>query len=119
MTFLSSFQILLDINPTIAHSNRYFNGTMDQFLLDHAERHQTLVGRFKPPRQKVIEDNGMATNRTNPNIVVATRIRPILDEEKSVGQVVATFPREGESGVVDLHELRRVVRGFPPLNVST
>jgi hypothetical protein len=42
----------------------------------------------------------------------------LLDEEAASGQVPAVFARVGESGTVDLHELRRVVRGPPPLNVS-
>lgn len=74
-----------------------------------------LVERFKPPRQKT-ETNSKASTSS---ITVATRIRPISDEELLSGQVVAVFPRVDNSGVVDLHELRRVVRGFPPLNVST
>jgi kinesin family protein 2/24 len=73
-----------------------------------------LVQRFKPPRQKTESKSEASTS----NITVATRIRPISDEELSSGQVVAIFPRVDSSGVVDLHELRRVVRGFPPLNVS-
>jgi len=86
---------------------------MNEFLLQNADRHQQLVRQFKPkPRPN--EGNPV----TSPNISVATRIRPMLDEERSSGQVPAAFPRPGENGVVDLHELRKVVRGPPPLNVS-
>lgn len=84
---------------------------MEQFLLDNAARHQLLVSRFKPPRTT-------PDIQENPNITVATRIRPLLEHESSTGQVVAVYPRVNESGVVDLHDLRRVVRGFPPLNVT-
>lgn len=91
---------------------------MEDFLLSNAARHQQLVRQFKPrPRATGGEDA-----ITSPNIAVATRIRPMLDEEKSSGQVPAVFPRHrlllSEKGVVDLHELRRVVRGPPTLNVS-
>ena len=86
---------------------------MDDFLLANAVRHQTLVKQFKPPRSKAPDTTAYSTA----NIVVATRIRPMLDEEITTGQVVAAFPRAGND-VVDLHELRRVVRGPPPLNVS-
>jgi kinesin family protein 2/24 len=86
---------------------------MDDFLLQHAGRHQQLVRQFKPkPRPN--EGDPVTT----PNIAVATRIRPMLEEEMASGQVPAAFARAGESGVVDLHEIRRVVRGPPPLNVS-
>lgn len=84
---------------------------MEQFLLDNAARHQMLILRLKPPpKTKVIYEAS--------NITVAARIRPMLEHETSSGQVVAVFPRVDDSGVVDLHDLRRVVRGFPPLNVS-
>ncbi|KAJ5595471.1 uncharacterized protein N7459_001679 [Penicillium hispanicum] len=89
---------------------------MDDFLLQNAARHQKLVKLFKPPRPTASE---ATHDSSSSNIVVATRIRPILDEEITSGQVVAAFPRAGENGVVDLHELRRVVRGPPPLNSSS
>ncbi|KAF7714022.1 Uncharacterized protein PECH_000530 [Penicillium ucsense] len=88
---------------------------MEQFLLDNAARHQMLVQRFKPPRQKT----GSKSKTTPSNITVVTRVRPISSEEESSGQVVAVFPRSDSSGAVDLHELRRVVRGFPPLISSS
>lgn len=88
---------------------------MERFLLEHATRHQMLVQKFKPSPQKA----KCQYDAPSSNITVATRIRPILDEEVSSGQVVAIFPRVDEKGIVDLHELRRVVRGFPPLKVST
>ena len=88
--------------------------TMDNFLLENAARHQLLVARFKPSYVAQTVNNG----GTNSNIVVATRIRPMLEEEVASGQVVAAFPRDDSNGVVDIHQLRRVVRGPPPLSVS-
>lgn len=85
---------------------------METFLLQNAARHQQLIKQFKP---KTAKDEDTASSSS---IEVATRIRPILADEAAWGQVPAAFPRPGESGVVDLHELRRVVRGPPPLNVS-
>ncbi|KAJ5123044.1 hypothetical protein N7448_009141 [Penicillium atrosanguineum] len=87
---------------------------MEEFLLQHADRHQHLIRQFKP---KPRPNEGDPV--TSPKITVATRIRPLLDEETASGQVPAAFARVGESGVVDLHELRRVVRGPPPLNSSS
>lgn len=88
---------------------------MEQYLLDNVTRYQTLIQRFKPPVQKTTRNIGAEPKS---NIVVSTRIRPLLEDEMSSGQVVATFPREDGSGVMDLHELKRVVRGLPTLNVS-
>lgn len=87
---------------------------MEQFLLSNAARHQSLVKAFKAKTHSSPDDDAI----TSPNIVVATRIRPMLDHELSSGQVVAAFPRDGNGGVVDLHELKRTVRGPPTLNVS-
>lgn len=86
---------------------------MEQFLLSNAARHQSLVKAFKAKPHSSTDDDAV----TSPNIVVATRIRPMLDHEVSSGQVVAAFPR-GHGGVVDLHELKRTVRGPPTLNVN-
>ncbi|KAG5790966.1 hypothetical protein H9Q69_009983 [Fusarium xylarioides] len=87
---------------------------MDQFFLDHAQRYQELVNRFKPAPVKSKTSN----EESNPDITIATRLRPILDDEKEGGQLIGAFPRNNAPGVIDLHELRRPVRGPPPL-VST
>ena len=87
---------------------------MERFLLDNAGRYQNLVQRFKPPRQKV---NKRQDEGVSPSISMAARIRPMLEEEVSSGQVVAASPRDGVPGIVDVHELRRVVRGLPTINV--
>ncbi|KAJ6014405.1 P-loop containing nucleoside triphosphate hydrolase protein [Penicillium herquei] len=85
---------------------------MDQYLLDNIVRYQTLIQRFKPPAQKATGNDP----DNDASIVVTTRIRPLLEDEISSGQVVATFPRGDGSGVIDLHELKRAVRGLPSMN---
>ncbi|KAJ5706786.1 hypothetical protein N7488_006587 [Penicillium malachiteum] len=87
---------------------------MEQYLLDIVVRYQTLIQRFKPSARKA---TGNDTDK-DASITVTTPIRPLLDDEISSGQVVATFPRGDGSGVIDLHELKRVVRGLPTMNVS-
>ncbi|KAJ5481172.1 hypothetical protein N7539_007066 [Penicillium diatomitis] len=72
-----------------------------------------LVHRFEPPRQKT----GSKSKTTPPNITVVTRVRPISSEEGSWGLVVAVCSRSDSIGAVDLHKLRRVVGGVPPLIV--
>jgi hypothetical protein len=86
---------------------------MEQFLLDSVPRYQSLVRAFKPPRS-----NKTAGTTNSSSITVATRIRPMLDDEVASGQVAGVLPRKGGNGSVDIHELRKKVRGPPMLNVS-
>lgn len=88
---------------------------MEEYLLQNVQRYQVLIKRFVPPPAK----RNVAPEPATSDLVVATRIRPMLEDEMSSGQVPAIFTREKETGVVDLHELKRVVRGLPTLNVST
>jgi kinesin family protein 2/24 len=87
---------------------------MDQFFLDNAQRYQELVNRFKPAPTKAKP----SSDESNPDITIATRIRPMLDEEREGGQISGVFPRNNLPGVVDLHELRKRVRGPPTMLVS-
>jgi kinesin family protein 2/24 len=87
---------------------------MDQFFLDNAQRYQELVNRFKPAPTKAKP----SSDESNPDITIATRIRPMLDEEREGGQISGVFPRNNLPGVVDLHELRKRVRG-PPTMLSS
>ncbi|KAL2820959.1 P-loop containing nucleoside triphosphate hydrolase protein [Aspergillus cavernicola] len=83
---------------------------MERFLLDNVKHYQSLVSRFSPPRDKKCDV------RTSPHRQVAIRIRPILEKEIESGQVAAVFPRRGQKATIDLHEMRKVVRGPPTLN---
>lgn len=89
---------------------------MDQFLIDNASRYQSLVSAFKPAAKA---GQGKGNTTTNPDMVVSTRIRPILADESSSGLVPGVFTRNAEDGVVDVHELRKTVKGQPALNVMT
>lgn len=90
---------------------------MDEFLVDNAKRYQALVKAFKPGAST--QTSTAANASTSPDIVVSTRIRPLLDEEASAGFPKSVFPRVAQPGVVDVHELRRTVRGLPTLKVCT
>ncbi|KAL4952388.1 P-loop containing nucleoside triphosphate hydrolase protein [Aspergillus filifer] len=85
---------------------------MDQYLLDNVQRYQTLVGRFKPSDA----NESPKQLSTIPNLLVATRIRPLLEHETKSGHVPGIFPRPGQDGVVDVHEFRKVVQGLPTVN---
>ncbi|KAJ0108772.1 hypothetical protein J7T55_011263 [Diaporthe amygdali] len=89
---------------------------MEEFLVQNAKRYQSLVKAFRPgaSTQTSIESK----SSTSPDIVVSTRIRPLLDEEDAAGFSESVFPRDAQPGVVDVHELRRTVRGLPTLTSS-
>lgn len=87
---------------------------MEQFILDNAQRFEYLVERFKPAPAK----SKPSDEEPNPDITIATRIRPMMQDEKEEGQLIGVFPRKNLPGTLDLHELRRPVRGPPPLVVS-
>ncbi|KAJ5640760.1 P-loop containing nucleoside triphosphate hydrolase protein [Penicillium herquei] len=60
---------------------------MEQYLLDNVVRYQTLIQRFKPPARKA---TGNDTDK-DASITVTTRIRPLLEDEISSGQVSFAF----------------------------
>ncbi|RTE70789.1 hypothetical protein BHE90_014812 [Fusarium euwallaceae] len=84
---------------------------MDQFTLENAKRYQVLVDRFKPAPIK----GKTIAEEPNPDITIATRLRPMLEDEKEAGLLTGVFPRAEPAGTVDLHELRRTFRGAPGL----
>ncbi|KAL2129338.1 hypothetical protein VTI74DRAFT_7930 [Chaetomium olivicolor] len=84
---------------------------MEQFIIDNAERYKTLVARFKPTPSAA---KGSSSTAASPDIVVSTRIRPMLEDELSQGFPCGVYLRDG-TNVVDLHELKRPVRGLPTL----
>jgi kinesin family protein 2/24 len=88
---------------------------MDQFLLDNAAQFQTLVKMFSPtPVPRLAK---VATEKTSSNMVVSARIRPLLNEEVTAGFPCAIFPRSGQTGVVDIHNLYNHPKGRPILKV--
>ncbi|KAJ5980433.1 hypothetical protein N7481_007731 [Penicillium waksmanii] len=86
---------------------------MENFLLDNAQRHQGLVKRFVPPPAK--QNAGHKPEPPARDLIIATRIRPILEDEASSGHAPCCIysedrygrcgsPRveEGRSGVADV-----------------
>ncbi|KAK0725164.1 P-loop containing nucleoside triphosphate hydrolase protein [Lasiosphaeris hirsuta] len=85
---------------------------MEQFLIDNTERYHALVAAFKPrPADK------KAQAGENQDIIVSTRIRPMLTEEETV------FPASvfvgNSASAVQVHELKKSVRGPAALNSSS
>ncbi|GAB1317016.1 hypothetical protein MFIFM68171_07226 [Madurella fahalii] len=85
---------------------------MEQFFLENAERYKRLVAAFKPSAPNTKNNDSTAAST---EIVVSTRIRPMLEDEESQGFPVAVYIR---SNTVDVHELKRPVRGLPTLMSS-
>ncbi|EEY19590.1 conserved hypothetical protein [Verticillium alfalfae VaMs.102] len=73
-----------------------------------------LVAAYRPPPTPASKEGG--GTKDDAGIVIVTRLRPMLGDELSSGMVPGLFPREHTTGHVDLHELRRPVRGLPGLN---
>ncbi|KXX79904.1 Kinesin-like protein Klp59C [Madurella mycetomatis] len=82
---------------------------MEQFLIDNAERYKRLVAAFKPSASTTKGDNSASAST---EIVVSTRVRPMLEDEATQGFPISTYIR---GSTVDVHELRQPVRGLPTL----
>ncbi|GME53086.1 Diatom spindle kinesin 1 [Neofusicoccum parvum] len=88
---------------------------MDQFLLENTLLYLKLIESFQPTAPKTSHAD---EDKSKP-IVIAARVRPLLPDEVSQGSVAGIFPRDGAPGVLDLHELRKTVRGTAALNSSS
>ena len=113
---MSTAQFFL-ANPFLPRTTNSFLNTfiavMEQFLIDNAAHYHKLVAAYKPrPDKKAAGDS---TGVGNPEMVVSTRIRPMLEDEAAQGFPSGVFPRKA-TNIVDLHELKRSVRGTPSLN---
>ncbi|KAF7554384.1 hypothetical protein G7Z17_g2937 [Cylindrodendrum hubeiense] len=82
---------------------------MDRFILENAERYKTLVQRFIPKTSSSLKAEVAPAS----DMLVTTRLRPLLPEEAEAGLPQALFPRARPPGVIDVHELRQPVRGLP------
>ncbi|KAH7136707.1 P-loop containing nucleoside triphosphate hydrolase protein [Dactylonectria estremocensis] len=83
---------------------------MDRFILENADRYQSLVQRFepRPPSEPKAEVAPAA------DMLVTARIRPLLPDE--AGLPLALRPRgPSQPGVLDVHELRQRPRGLPTI----
>ncbi len=109
-----------DINSTKPNATRpYFEAqnfepsTMEQFILDHAERYKRLVAAFKPSPSST---KGGGSAVANPEIVVSVRVRPMLEDELSQGFPAGIYIRR-DTNTIDVHALKQPVRGLPTITV--
>jgi kinesin family protein 2/24 len=87
--------------------------TTEQFMLENASRYQRLVKDVKFPSKPVQK----TITQTNPDVVICTRIRPLLEQETEQGIPEGVFVRGTTNSTIDAHELRQMVRGPPVLKV--
>ncbi|KAK3305967.1 P-loop containing nucleoside triphosphate hydrolase protein [Chaetomium strumarium] len=87
---------------------------MEQFMLDNAELYKRLVAAFKPSASDTKSKDGSSVVASS-EIVVSARVRPMLEDEVTQGFPPSVYLR-GSSNTVDVHELRRPVRGLPTIN---
>ncbi|KAK4641485.1 hypothetical protein QC761_0074550 [Podospora bellae-mahoneyi] len=84
---------------------------MEQFLIDYADRYEELVQAFNPKPAAPVR-----AGSTNPDFLVSTRIKPLLPDEISQGFPESVCSRPGSANIVDLHEVKKSVKGLPCLN---
>ncbi|KAK3321916.1 P-loop containing nucleoside triphosphate hydrolase protein [Apodospora peruviana] len=88
---------------------------MEQFLIENTKRYVSLVKAFKPSDPKKGTTGSNETTSVSGDITVCARIRPLLEDEIAQGFPAGVIPR-GNTSTVDVHELRRPVRGLPTIN---
>jgi len=89
---------------------------MDQFYLENAALYQSLLAKAAK-KQPVSKPGRDGTKPTNPDMVIAARVRPLLEEDTATGFPCAVFPRLDGTGVVDIHDLYNHPKGRPILKV--
>lgn len=84
-------------------------GGIEQFYLKHVAKYNSLVNAFEP-----IPKPHASAAEPAPDVVVATRIKPLLEDE---GFPSAIFARAMQPNAVDIHDLYNHPSGFPRLKV--
>ena len=103
---------------------------MDAFYLRNRALYEKLVGQLDASapvphfsRQTALTPAtpaAEANDREHPNITVAARIRPMLEDEVVEGFPCAAYPRQKQpagSQMLDLHDLYNHPKGRPQLRV--
>ncbi|TEA22536.1 Diatom spindle kinesin-1 [Colletotrichum sidae] len=94
---------------------------MDEYHIKHSAWYQASVEAFAVKAAREDRTASEALNAVpNPDMVVAARLRPVLDDELAAGFIRAVFPRVSGNGAVDLHQIRKHIKPLgPPRLVST
>ncbi|KAK1596570.1 P-loop containing nucleoside triphosphate hydrolase protein [Colletotrichum navitas] len=95
--------------------------TMDEYHTKHTAWYQASVEAFgnKAAKQDLASFND-SNSTPNPDMIVAARLRPILEDEVAAGLIRGVFPRKSGNGAVDIHQVRKHVKPLgPPTLIST
>ncbi|KAK5654518.1 hypothetical protein OQA88_7147 [Cercophora sp. LCS_1] len=90
---------------------------MDEFYRKNADLYESLVAKFEPP--PVVRGRASDSGGSIPDMLVAARVRPLLDEDIAAGFPTAVFSRPTPPGVIDVHDLYNHPRGRPILKSFT
>ncbi|KAL0940302.1 kinesin motor domain containing protein [Colletotrichum truncatum] len=94
---------------------------MDEYQIKHTPWYQSSVEAFAAKAAR--EDLGRPEdpNATpNPDMIVAARLRPILEDEVAAGLIRGVYTRSSANGAVDVHQIRKHIKPLgPPTLVST
>lgn len=91
---------------------------MDLLLPETKRFYQRQVAQFKPSPLPKKKDEPVAKDQSgDSDTLIGVRIRPLLAPEETDGHIPGVRVR-GKDGYVDVHELRRKVRGLPAFTVS-
>ncbi|KAF6828757.1 diatom spindle kinesin 1 (kinesin motor domain containing protein) [Colletotrichum plurivorum] len=94
---------------------------MDEYHIKHTPWYQAAVGAFasKAAREDLARAEDPNTT-ANPDMIVAARLRPILEDEVAAGLIRGVFTRTSSNGAVDVHQIRKHVKPLgPPTLMST
>ena len=95
--------------------------TMEQHILEHTDYYRKLVSKWQPSKSDVPKKGIAGVDaKSNPDMIVCARVRPLLDSEEESGVPPGIFGRgEKHPGLFDIHELKMAIKTkFPSLKVS-
>lgn len=81
------------------------------YAVQHAQRYKALVAAFKP----IVPADKSDRTTENSDVIVASRLRPLLQDEILSRVPQGVYERQGPGGTLDVHELKRPIRGPPAL----
>ncbi|GKT52272.1 kinesin-like protein KLP2 [Colletotrichum spaethianum] len=94
---------------------------MDEYHIKHTPWYQASVEAFiaKAMKQDLTRPDD-PNSTSNPDMVVAARLRPVLEDEVAAGLIRSVFPRKSGNGAIDIHQIRKHIKPLgPPTLIST
>ncbi|KAK1625754.1 P-loop containing nucleoside triphosphate hydrolase protein [Colletotrichum phormii] len=93
---------------------------MDEYHIKHTPWYQASVETFSTKAAKKDAASPQDPNTTsNPDMIVAARLRPILEDEVSAGLIRGVFLRPSGNGAVDIHQIRKHIKPLGPPTLTT